>query len=339
MVGLSFLCDNDSQIMQNFWKELDKPFFVLAPMEAVTDTVFRHVIAQATPPDVYFTEFTNATGWVAAGERAIGTRLVKTDDEHPIVAQLWGSDPVAMAILATHCQKLGFDGIDINTGCPDSSAIKSGSGAALIHNPELISALITAAKTSGLPVSVKTRLGYSTVVEMTDWLSHLLRQDISALTVHLRTKKEMSKVPAHWELMPEIKVLRDTLAAETLLIGNGDVIDRTDGMKYITHTGIDGIMIGRGIFHNPFGFEKIRKSHNREELLILLHSHLDLHDRLSASHGIRQFDPLKRFFKIYVRDFPDAAALRDSLMHTRSTDEVRRVLSSSYILDGVKAGE
>src|SRR5690242_16292707 len=119
----------------NFWKDLDRPFFVLAPMEAVTDTVFRHVVARAAPPDIYFTEFTNATGWTAAGDRAVGQRLIKTEDEKPIVAQLWGADPDAMAKLAKHCAELGYDGIDLNTGCPDSHALKSGSGAALIKNP------------------------------------------------------------------------------------------------------------------------------------------------------------------------------------------------------------
>ena len=144
----------------NFWGELPKPFFILAPMEAVTDVVFRHVVKQAAAPDVYFTEFTNATGWVHAGEKAIGNRLVKTDDENPIVAQIWGGEPGDMAALALHCKELGYDGIDINMGCPAKSAIKSG-GSALIREPELAAKSIASAKTAGLPVSVKTRLGYT----------------------------------------------------------------------------------------------------------------------------------------------------------------------------------
>ena len=144
----------------NFWGELPKPFFILAPMEAVTDVVFRHVVKQAAAPDVYFTEFTNATGWVHAGEKAIGNRLVKTDDENPIVAQIWGGEPGDMAALALHCKELGYDGIDINMGCPAKSAIKSG-GSALIRDPELAAEAIASAKTAGLPVSVKTRLGYT----------------------------------------------------------------------------------------------------------------------------------------------------------------------------------
>lgn len=140
--------------MKSFWRELPRPFFILAPMEAVTDVIFRHVISSASPPDVYFTEFTNATGWLHAGEKAIGGRLVKTDDEKP-PAQLWGSDPNAMAKLALRCKKMGFHGIDINMGCPDSSAVKSGGGAKMIQTPDIAAAMIESAKMSGLPVSVK----------------------------------------------------------------------------------------------------------------------------------------------------------------------------------------
>lgn len=311
--------------MQNFWVDLPKPFYILAPMEAVTDVVFRHVVAEAAAPDVWFSEFTNATGWAHAGDRAIGGRLIKTDDEQPIVAQLWGSVPEAMEKLAQHCTTLGYHGIDINMGCPDKSATKSGGGAAMICNPDNAAAIIAAAKTSGLPVSVKTRLGYSKLDEWQDWLTHLLQQNIVNLTIHLRTKKEMSKVPAHFELIPEIKALRDRVAPHTLLTINGDIRDRIHGDQLVTETGVDGVMIGRGIFHNPFAFEHAPKKHTRGELLHLLQLQLDLYDRYSMQTG-RPYDTLKRFYKIYVRDFEGAAELRDKLMHTKTTDEVRDVL-------------
>lgn len=311
--------------MNNFWHNLPKPFFILAPMEAVTDVVFRHVVSQAAAPDVYFTEFTNATGWVHAGDKAIGGRLVKTDDEEPLVAQLWGADPDAMAKLARHCAELGFHGIDINMGCPDTSAVKAGGGAAMIRTPELAAEMIAAAKESGLPVSVKTRLGYSSKDEWREWLSFLLQQDIVALTVHLRTKKEMSKVDAHWDIMPGIRELRDTVAPRTLLIGNGDVKDRAHGVELVKQTGIDGIMIGRGIFHDPWAFAIATQEHSIEERFKLLRTQLDLYDQYSGLTK-RPFDTLKRFFKIYVRDFPAAAELRDKLMHTKSTVEVRELI-------------
>jgi tRNA-dihydrouridine synthase len=345
--------------MKNFWQDLPRPFFVLAPMEAVTDVVFRHVVAAAAPPDVWFTEFTNATGWVHAGQKAIGGRLVKTTDENPIVAQIWGGEPGDMEQLAKHCAELGFNGIDINMGCPAKSAVKSG-GSALIRNPELAARSIAAAKTAGLPVSVKTRLGYTSIDEWRDWLTHILRQDVVNLTIHLRTKKEMSKVPAHHELISEIKKLRDEIAPHTLLTINGDIRDRAHGMELVEKYGVDGVMIGRGIFHDPFAFARtseesiaaesegepaaqVRQGAGaldrtwREEspegsdskkttLLGLLALQLDLHDQYNESLP-RKFDPLKRFFKIYVRDFAGASELRDQLMHTKSTDEVRALLA------------
>lgn len=298
-------------------------------MEAVTDVVFRHVVTRAAAPDIWFTEFTNATGWAAAGDKAIGGRLVKTDDEQPIVAQLWGSDPESMAKLAKHCADLGYHGIDINMGCPDSSAVKSGGGAGMIRTPEIAAQIIAVAKESGLPVSVKTRLGFSKIDEWQDWLTHILKQDVVNLTIHLRTKKEMSKVPAHFELISEIKDLRDKVAPQTLLTINGDITDRQHGEELVRQTGVDGVMIGRGIFHNPFAFEKIKTQHTREELLSLLLLQLDLHDKYSNKFSPRKFDPLKRFFKIYVRDFDGAAELRDKLMHTKSTMEVREILNNT----------
>lgn len=327
--------------MKSFWDTLPRPFFILAPMEAVTDVVFRHVVAEAGAPDVWFTEFTNATGWAHAGDKAIGGRLIKTEDENPIVAQLWGSDPESMAKLAQYCSKLGYHGIDINMGCPDSSAIKSGGGAGMIQNPQNALKIIEAAKTSNLPVSVKTRLGYSSVNEWSGWLTHLFEQDIANLTIHLRTKKEMSKVPAHYELIDKIKALRDTIAPETLLTINGDIKNREHGMNLFHQYDVDGIMIGRGIFNNPYAFldtnitdnssTEVANSSTQEGetrmRLDLLQYHLDLFDRYHQQTG-RSFDTLKKFLKIYVRDFEGCAEMRDKLMNTHNTNEVRAILQS-----------
>lgn len=320
--------------MKSFWNELKKPFFVLAPMEAVTDVVFRHVVTEAQRPDVFYTEFTNATGWVHAGDKAIGGRLVKTDDENIIVAQLWGSDPAAMEKLSIHCAEMGYDGIDLNMGCPDSSAVKAGGGAGMIRTPELAYEMIAAAKKSGLPVSVKTRLGYSYVDEWREWLGGLLRQDIPVLTIHLRTKKEMSKVPAHFELIDAIKTLRDEIAPETLLVINGDIRDRAHGIELVEKHGVDGIMIGRGIFTNPYAFADesalapLDSPERKQQLLDLLRKHLDLYDTY-AHVTKRPYETLKRFFKIYIRDFDGASDLRDQLMHTKNTDEVRALLQQA----------
>lgn len=333
--------------MKSFWNNLPQPFFALAPMEAVTDVVFRHVVQRAGAPDVFFTEFANATGWVHAGDKAIAGRLLKTDDEHPLVAQIWGGEPGDMEQFAAYCARLGFDGIDINMGCPAKSAIKSG-GAALIRRPDVAIAAIHAAKTAGLPVSVKTRLGYTYVNEWREWLQILLEQNIVNLTIHLRTKKEMSKVPAHYELIDDIVALRDAVAPHTLLTINGDIRDRKHGLALVSeHPGVNGIMIGRGVFANPFCFaaNDTRYLHSQNsleqnetisanndsavvrctELFDLLNYHLDLFDRYQPQTG-RPFETLKRFFKIYVKGFDGAKELRDQLMHATSTDEVRRIL-------------
>lgn len=374
--------------MNNFWQQLEKPFFVLAPMEAVTDVVFRHVVAAAGAPNVWYSEFTNATGWVHAGQKAIGGRLIRTSDENPIVAQIWGGEPGDMEQLATYAAELGYHGIDINMGCPAKSAIKSG-GAALIRQPKLAVASIAAAKTAGLPVSVKTRLGYSHVDEWREWLGTLLRQDIVNLTVHLRTKREMSKVPAHHELIPEIVKLRDEIAPHTLLTINGDIVTRAHGEQLVRdNPGVDGVMIGRGIFHDPFAFaptsdaplvqradnsserpqrpeqsgderpsssegsalpaevdqddsswrstgpEEIDGSEDetssvaaekKRQLLGLLELHLELFDKWQDQTG-RPYETLKRFFKIYVREFDGASEMRSELMQTKTTEQARQIL-------------
>ena len=315
--------------MTNFWNDLPRPFFILAPMEAVTDVVFRHVIAHAARPDIFFTEFTNASSY--ASEKGIHStrgRLTFTRDEQPMVAQIWGSKPDEFAYMAKGLADMGYSGIDINMGCPDKTVVKGGAGSALIRTPELAAELIAAAKQGGLPVSVKTRLGYSSTDEWRDWLTHLLKQDVVNLTIHLRTRKEMSKVDAHYELIPQIKKLRDEIAPHTLLTINGDIRDRQYGLELAETYGVDGIMIGRGIFTNPFAFELDKKEHPREELLGLLDFHLDLFDKYSTELEPRRFEPLKRFFKIYIRDFPGASELREKLMHTKSTDEVRALIKS-----------
>ena len=314
--------------MTNFWNELPKPFFILAPMEAVTDVVFRHVVAHAAKPDIFFTEFVNVSSFCSEkGKTSTRGRLVFTDDEQPIVAQIWGNKPDQFEKMSIELAKQGFAGIDINMGCPDKSVVRGGSGSALIRTPELACELIKSAKSSGLPISVKTRLADVKIDEWTDWITLLLQQDLVNLTVHLRTRKEMSKVPAHYELIPEIIKLRDKIAPNTLITVNGDITDRQQGIEFAEKYGVDGIMIGRGIFTNPFAFEIKKREHTSKELIKLLHYHLDLHDKYNNELEPRKFDPLKRYFKIYIRNFPGASELRDQLMHTKNTTEAREILA------------
>ncbi|WP_313894547.1 tRNA-dihydrouridine synthase [Psychrobacillus sp.] len=293
-------------------------------MEDVTDVVFRHVVSEAGKPDVFFTEFTNTESYChPKGRDSVRGRLMFTEDEQPIVAHIWGNKPAFFEQMSIDMKELGFRGIDLNMGCPVQNVAANGKGAGLIHHPELAAEIIQAAKAGGLPVSVKTRLGYTNIDEWRDWLGHVLKQDIANLSIHLRTRKEMSKVDAHWELIPEIKKLRDEIAPNTLLTINGDIPDRATGLKLVEQYGVDGVMIGRGIFTNPFAFEKEPKEHDVKDFLNLLLLQLDLHDKYSTEAEPRTFKHLLRFFKIYVRGFQGAAELRNQLMDTKTTDEVR----------------
>lgn len=316
---------------ENFWAELKRPFFVLAPMEDVTDVVFRHVVAKAGAPDVYFTEFTNSDSYChPEGKDSVRGRLTFTEDEQPIVAHIWGDNPEYFRQMSIGMAKAGFKGLDINMGCPVPNVVGNGKGSGLIKRPDVAAELIEAAKAGGLPVSVKTRLGLHKVDEWKDWLRHILEQDIANLSIHLRTKKEMSKVDAHWELIPEIKALRDEIAPNTLLTINGDIPDRQTGMELAQKYGIDGVMIGRGIFKNPFAFEVDAKEHTSKEHLELLLTHLDLFDQY-VDDMQRRYKTLHRFFKIYVKGFRGAAELRNELMNTSSTDDARKMIAQFMV--------
>lgn len=311
---------------ENFWLELPRPFFVLAPMEDVTDVVFRHVVSEAGRPDVFFTEFTNTESFChPEGIHSVRGRLTFTEDEQPMVAHIWGDKPEHFREMSIGMAEMGFKGIDLNMGCPVANVATKGKGSGLIQRPETAAEIIQAAKAGGLPVSVKTRLGYSEIDEWRDWLKHAFEQDIANLSIHLRTRREMSKVDAHWELIGEIKKLRDEIAPDTLLTINGDIPDRKTGLELAEKYGIDGVMIGRGIFHNPYAFEKEPREHTSEELLGLLRLHLDLFDKYSKNES-RLFKPLRRFFKIYVRGIRGASELRHQLMSTNTTDEARELL-------------
>ena len=314
--------------MTNFWAELPKPFFILAPMEDVTDVVFRHVVKEAGAPDVFFTEFANSDSFChPEGKDSLRGRLTFTEDEQPIVGHIWGDNPTFFREMSIGLAQLGFNGVDINMGCPVPNVAGRGKGSGLILRPEVAAELIAAAKAGGLPVSVKTRIGYTEMAEMEAWITHLLKQDIANLSIHLRTRKEMSKVPAHWDIIPQIMALRDQIAPQTLITINGDIPDRQTGLELAEKYGVDGIMIGRGIFKNPFAFEKELREHTSEELLGLLRLQLDLQDQYSEMIP-RSIVGLHRFFKIYVKGFSGASDLRVKLMQTKSTDEVRAILAA-----------
>jgi len=321
---------------KGFWQDIiekhPKGFSVLAPMEGATDEPFRQVIRHAGRPDVFWTEFTNVSSYASEKGRPNAVmRFSHQNNEQPIVAQIWGTKVDDFETTAKALPSLGYKAIDLNYGCPDKNVCKTGGGSAMIKTPELACEIIKATKTGGLPVSVKTRLGYTRTDEYKDWLTTILQQDIALLTIHLRTRKEMSKVDAHYELLDAVVALRDEVSPETPLIVNGDIKDHQHGMEILEkHKGIQGFMIGRGVFENPFCFEKVAREHGKEELIDLLKLHLDLWEEYNGRYNNSlSFEPLKRFFKIYIRDFAGASDLRAKLMECKNVDEARAVLKNT----------
>lgn len=310
------------------WNNLKSPFLILAPMEGVTDIIFRQVVARAGRPNLFFTEFTNVSSYASLkGRENALERLEIAPTDSPIIAQIWGKNPEHFAETCKALKDLGFSGVDLNFGCPDKHVNKAGGGAAMIKTPELaVECFRNAKKSTILPVSIKTRLGWAKVEEYQNWLSVLLNEHPAALTVHLRTKKEMSKVAAHYELIPDIIKLRNEISPETKLIINGDIKDKAAALKlHEEYPEINGFMIGRGVFQNPYCFTNHIPS--REELMELLNYHLDLYEEQSKKHYV-SYEPLKHFFKMYINNFPGASELRAKLMETHSVSEARAIIES-----------
>ncbi len=310
-------------------------------MADVTDPAFRQLVTRCGKPDVTWTEFVSADGLyhtreiqkMKDAENPLVRDLQCTEAERPIVAQIFSSKPEMIAYGAKLAAELGFDGVDLNMGCPDRSIEKQGAGAALIKTPELAIELIQAAKTSNLPVSVKTRIGYNTE-NIDEWLTALLSAKLSAITLHLRTRKEMSLVPADWEVMKKAITLRDRLAPETLLIGNGDVMNLEEGKRLAEDTGCDGIMIGRGIFGNPWVFVGLQGHRMSSPELGHPMSKHGLPEKLTAlielAHDFEKLSPpkhfaiLKKHIKAFVTGFDGAAVLRARLMEANTASQLEK---------------
>ena len=303
---------------------LPKPFFVLAPMDDVTDTVLRQVVADCAPPDLFFTEFVNVDGLQSRGRKRLIRKFDYTPKERPLVAQIWGKTPAYYETVARELVEMGFAGVDINMGCPDKSVVRSGCCSALINNRDLAVAIIQAVKTGvdgRVPVSVKLRTGFNEV-DFT-WPELVLRQGIDMLTVHGRTTKEMSKVPARWEDIKTVREIRDKVAPSTLIVGNGDVLSRQQGEQLAADTGVDGVMIGRAIFNDPFIFAQSSPwlDMSQKDKLIFYKKHIELFAETYPA-GEKNWHSLKRMAKIYVHGIENASRFREQLMTTESLDQM-----------------
>lgn len=360
----------------NFWQKLKKPIFTLAPLADVTDIAFREIIAKYSKhgkpgggPDIFWTEFVSADGLVSdKGREHLMIDLAYTEAEHPIVAQLFTSKPENMRKAAEIVRELGFDGLDINMGCPDRTIEKQGAGAALMKNPKLAQEIIYSAKEGAgdMPVSVKTRLGYNKDI-LEEWLPMILETKPAVITVHARTRKDMSKVPARWERVADAVKIRDQIQGlalgvekgRTLILGNGDVTSLTDAEAKVKESGADGAMLGRAIFGNPWLFDhnslfQCSQEHwNREsvevkEKLKVMVEHTKLFEEYFITcvrpiiHGntiypvklprsgtaVSRFNRMKKHYKAYSNGFDGAKELRMKLMEAENADDVESIVKS-----------
>ncbi len=309
----------------NVLEQLPRPFFVLAPMDDVTDTVFRQVIASTAAPDLFFTEFANVDALQSQGRKATLPRLQFTEAERPLVAQLWGLTPENFYKSAKDCAEMGFDAIDLNFGCPDKNVVRNGACSAFIlpENRDKAVEIIQAVKegAGGLPLTLKTRLGFNDIDF--SWHELLLKQDIAMLTVHGRTKKQMSNVPAQWDQIEEIRKLRDQIAPHTFMVGNGDVLTRQQGVELAQKHGLDGVMVGRGIFQDPFLFAQNTgwAEATKEQRIGLYRKHVELF-RDTWQNNERKIHTLNKFCKVYIQSFEGAKELREQLMQAKSAEEL-----------------
>ncbi|MBU2539587.1 tRNA-dihydrouridine synthase [Patescibacteria group bacterium] len=311
-----------------FWKKLKKPIMVVAPMSGITDEAFRLMFLKYGRPSVFWTEFVSTDGLFSKGREHCLKILKFFPAEHPIVVQVFGSNPLQFEKAAEMIAGLGFDGIDINMGCPNRDIEKKGGGAALIKSPGLAKEIIRATKKEAgkLPVSVKTRIGYAKK-QIDEWIPTLLKENIAALTVHFRTRNEKYRVPANWELAEEIVRLRDRYAPETLILGNGDVRSIAEARQLVEKTGLDGIMIGRGVLGNPWFFSGHYPSILERLNAIIEHAEIfdDFYKKDIGKDGCcKQFDSMKKHFHEYAKGFKGAKDLRESLMKVKNSSEARQ---------------
>lgn len=369
----------------NFWQEMKnsgKPILCLAPMADVTDAAFRFIISKYSkklPKGIFwdrggskmsfgnfvtYTEFVSADGLVLApeeGRKKLIKNLEFSEIERPIVAQFFTNKPEMMEKAAALAFELAFDGVDINMGCPDKKVEKQGAGATLIKDPKLARELIIAAKqgilrchlrkspqggTLGIPVSVKTRLGYNKD-ELETWLPEILAENPAAVVIHARTRKEMSKAPARWERIKRAVEIRNKVSRlnldteKTLIIGNGDVEDVLDAYKKCAETGADGAMIGRGVFGKPWLLSNSYEWFNDKndpavikKILEILLEHTKLFEEKflpnakEKSDRFKSFAVMKKHFKSYLASLRNAKEIRESLMKAKNTEDVEKIINN-----------
>lgn len=314
---------------QGFWGKLHKPITAIAPMSNVTDEPFRLMFLKYKRPDVFYTEFVSADGLLSRGKSECLKTLRYSATEHPIVAQVFSGTPESFEKVAPLIQELGFDGIDINMGCPDKDIEKKGGGAALMKNPALAKEIIRAVKRGApdLPISIKTRLGYDKN-EIASWLPAILEEGVGAIALHFRTRKQLYAMPANWSVAREVVELRDKYSPETLIIGNGDIKSFKQGMSFVKEYGLDGFMVGRGVIGNPWFFSE--QEPDIQARLGIIIEHAKLFEDYYGSGP--QFGAVKKHLHAYAKGFDGAKELRDRLMKAKNAIEVEELVRE-YIIN------
>lgn len=326
--------------MNNFWLNTNQPFFALAPMEDVTDTVFRELIMSVSTPsalNVVFTEFTNIDGLLNEyGRERVAERLIVSDTERhllksrgtKLVAQIWGNDPHKFQKVAEYLTSLNrFDGIDINMGCPVKKVVKKQTCSALIRFPDLAKDIVLATKSgTDLPVSVKTRIGFNSIDTET-WIPQLLETKPAALTLHGRIQSQQSNGLANWNEIGKASAIRFQLNSDTKIIGNGDVESYVQGQGLIQKHKLDGIMVGRGVFKNPWMFNSVYSEPTVNDRFNLIAKHIGLYEKQWGC--VKNFNILKRFFKIYINGFKGAAEIRHQLMESKDFDAANSIIQNT----------
>jgi tRNA-dihydrouridine synthase B len=311
--------------MQNtFWHKTDGPLLISAPMSNVTDAVMRRMMALYGKPDIIFTEFVSVAGLCSPGRKKLVYDLRFREDERPIVAQLFGKNPEHFLEASRLMRELGFDGVDINLGCPDKMVLKQGAGSALIEQSTLVAEIVQAAKEgSGLPVSVKTRTGHKED-NSEDWIESLAAMGPAAITLHGRTVTQMYHGLANWESIG--RAARVAAKHGIPFIGNGDVQTRQEALEKSEAYGLQGVMVGRALMGNPWFFHPgiSRDSRSQKEILAALLEHAMLYEELYPG----RFKAVRKHIKSYVHDFPSARALRHELVQTSTPGEVRAIIEA-----------
>lgn len=341
---------------KGFWAQLEKPIIGLAPMDGVTDAPFRFMTAKYGKPSLHITEFTSVEGLCYGNVKGLKA-FMYDQSERPVAAQIFGCNPESFYKVAFIVCELGFDGVDINMGCPAKNVASKGSGAALIQTPELAKEIVHKTRQGvqdwangkkieetelsqeiigtiykmyperperrELPVSVKTRIGFDDN-SVEEWVKHLLEEEPVNISIHGRTLKQMYTGEADWEAIASAaKIIHQT---ETTVLGNGDITSVEDGLERTKKYGVDGFMIGRASFGNPWVFDREHGEIKLTERFqaAIEHSHL-----YEQAFGQDYFVPMRKHLAWYCKGFHNASEVRQKLMRAASASDVQEILEQA----------